>query len=75
MLENPGQKDKEHTDFLNPDSLRILENAYVEKSMSFDMKDKAFQFERLGYFALDKGSSSDSLVFNRTVSLKDTWKK
>ena len=74
-VENPNQKDRDYTDFLNPDSLTILNDSYVEKNLSTMSEEKSFQFERLGYFTLDKASSSDNLVLNRTVSLKDTWKK
>lgn len=58
---------------LNPDSLKVV-NAYVEPSF-IDTKPLAkYQFERTGYFCIDKDSTPDHLVFNRTVSLKDSWK-
>lgn len=60
---------------LNPKSLEILKNARLEESLSNVRPGERFQFERLGYFNVDKESSAGSLVFNRTVTLKDTWAK
>ncbi len=74
--ENPdGDKDKTFLDFLNPDSLKILENCYLEPSLATAKILDKFQFERLGYFCVDKDSSKTKLIFNRTVTLKDTWAK
>ena len=58
---------------LNPDSLEVIENAKVEPSLEGAAPGTRVQFERQGYFAVDPDSSADKLVFNRTVSLKDTW--
>ncbi|MDP4224097.1 MAG: glutamine--tRNA ligase/YqeY domain fusion protein [Bacteroidota bacterium] len=70
-----GQKDEDYRKFINPDSLRILNECKVEPSLrSVHHLDK-FQFQRLGYFCVDYDSTPDHLVFNRTVSLKDTWAK
>lgn len=61
---------------LNPDSLKILEHCKAEKSLANVRVGDKFQFEREGYFCLDsKHSSKDKLVFNRTVTLRDTWEK
>ena len=61
---------------LNPESLVVLSNARVEPSLATAQPEKAFQFERQGYFCLDnKEASADNLVFNRTVGLRDTWAK
>jgi len=60
---------------LNPDSLVIHDNAIVEPSLLSAPIGKAYQFEREGYFCADKSSTADSLVFNRTVGLRDTWAK
>ena len=60
---------------LNPHSLEVLKNVRVEKSLHAAVPGTRFQFERLGYFTVDKDSASDLLVFNRTVTLKDTWAK
>lgn len=62
-------------EMINPDSLTILTNCYVEKFVS-DMKPLSYlQFQRIGYFNVDKDSTPGKLVFNRTVGLKDTWGK
>ena len=58
---------------LNPDSLEVLEAAKVEPSLSGTAPGTRVQFERQGYFAVDPDSTADKLVFNRTVSLRDTW--
>ncbi len=62
-------------DSLNPDSLEILENCYVEPSLKGVAPGYRCQFERLGYFCLDPDTTSENLVFNRTVTLRDTWAK
>ena len=59
----------------NPDSLEIRENCYVEKFLADTKPMDHFQFQRIGYFCTDKDSTPDHLIFNRTVSLKDTWSK
>jgi glutaminyl-tRNA synthetase len=60
---------------LNPNSLEVLSDARVERSLKDAKPGETFQFERLGYFAVDKDSSPQKLVFNRAVTLKDTWAK
>jgi glutaminyl-tRNA synthetase len=60
---------------LNPDSLEVLNTARVEPSLAGAAAGSKYQFERLGYFCVDPDSRSDRLVFNRTVSLRDTWAK
>ncbi|WP_373018487.1 glutamine--tRNA ligase/YqeY domain fusion protein [Muriicola sp.] len=67
-------KDKEFLDFVNPDSLKVIK-AYVEPSLSSAQVEDHFQFQRLGYFNVDKDSSNSNLVFNRTVPLRDSWAK
>lgn len=69
-----AQKDKEFKEFINSDSLRIVKG-YVEPSVGNAKLGERFQFQRLGYFCVDKDSNSEKLVFNRTVTLKDTWAK
>jgi len=59
----------------NPDSLEIRQNCYVEQFLADTEPLDHFQFQRIGYFCTDKDSTPDHLVFNRTVSLKDTWNK
>ena len=66
---------EELKDILNPDSLHIIQNAKIEPALLTASKTDKFQFLRLGYFCLDKHSSADKLIFNRTVGLKDSWAK
>ncbi|MBX3045262.1 MAG: glutamine--tRNA ligase/YqeY domain fusion protein [Candidatus Kapabacteria bacterium] len=75
--ENPNDTEggKTFLDYLNPDSLKVIENAKLEPSLQNAGIGEKFQFERIGYFAVDKDSTSDKKVFNRTVTLKDTWAK
>jgi glutaminyl-tRNA synthetase len=70
-----GQKDDDYRKFLNPDSLKILKGCKVEPSLVSAKPLDKFQFQRLGYFCVDYDSTENNLVFNRTVSLKDTWAK
>ena len=69
-----GHKDKDFMDFLNPDSLKII-NALVEPSLQTSKIGDRFQFQRLGYFNVDDDSTSEKLVFNKTVGLRDSWAK
>jgi glutaminyl-tRNA synthetase len=70
-----AHKDKDFKEFINPDSLKIIETAYVEPSLATVNTGDSFQFQRLGYFNVDPDSSNDKLVFNRTVALRDSWAK
>ncbi|MGQ1891818.1 glutamine--tRNA ligase/YqeY domain fusion protein [Thermophagus sp. OGC60D27] len=70
-----GHKDRDFKEFLNPDSLKVLSNCRVEPSLKTAQELDFFQFQRLGYFCVDPDSTPERLVFNRTVSLKDTWAK
>ena len=73
---NPlADKTKEFTDSINPESLEILENCKVETNLSTSSSDTRYQFERTGYFYPDKESSAGKLIFNRIVTLRDTWAK
>jgi glutaminyl-tRNA synthetase len=74
-VENPAASEEELKDILNPDSLHIIPNAKIEPALLTASKTDKFQFLRLGYFCLDKHSSADKLIFNRTVGLKDSWAK
>jgi glutaminyl-tRNA synthetase len=69
-----SHKDKDFKEFLNPDSLKIIE-AFVEPSLKTAKVLDRFQFQRLGYFCVDKDSTAEKLVFNRTVPLRDSWAK
>ena len=62
-------------EILNPDSLKVLTNCYVEKYLANSKPLDYLQFQRIGYFTVDKTSKADHLVFNRTVGLKDSWAK
>ena len=62
-------------EIINPDSLQILTSCYVEKFLANAKPLDYLQFQRIGYFNVDKDSTADKLIFNRTVSLKDTWSK
>ncbi|MBQ7809340.1 MAG: glutamine--tRNA ligase/YqeY domain fusion protein [Clostridia bacterium] len=72
---DPDTGDKNFLDYLNPDSLEVIENAKIEKSLASAKLGDGFQFMRLGYFCVDKDSSAEKLIFNRSVSLKDGFKK
>lgn len=73
--ESPDQhKDKSFLDFVNPESLNI-QHAKVEPSLANLSNEARVQFQRLGYYALDKESSANKLIFNKTVGLRDTWTK
>jgi glutaminyl-tRNA synthetase len=67
--------DKDFTEFINPDSLEIIEGAKVERSLHDAKPMDRFQFLRKGYYCVDQSSTPDMLVFNRTVMLRDPWKK
>ena len=79
LFSAPNPDDPSNTgsykDYLNPDSLKIISNAKVEPSLIDAKLEDRFQFERVGYFTLDKTASREKLVFNRTVSLRDSWNK
>jgi glutaminyl-tRNA synthetase len=75
--EDPGKVEvgQDFTANLNPDSLKVLKNCKVEKSLANAKPGDRFQFERQGYFCLDPDSQDGRLVFNRTVALRDPWAK
>jgi len=74
--ENPSDVEagKDFTDYINPDSLKVV-NGFIEPYAKGARPYTNFQFERLGYFTVDPDSNDDKLIFNRTVTLKDTWAK
>lgn len=74
-VENPSADDRDFRELLNPDSLRTLYPCYVEKYVAEQESNRYLQFQRIGYFTYDKQSTSQHLVFNRTVGLKDSWAK
>jgi glutaminyl-tRNA synthetase len=75
--ENPDDapQDQDFKSNLNPDSLQVLSDCRVEPSLADAKPLSRYQFERLGYFCTDPDSSKDNLIFNRTVTLRDTWAK
>ena len=73
--ENPLGEEGDFKDMLNPHSLQIITNAVIEPSLKDATLESRYQFIRKGYFCLDKDSTGDKLVFNRTVTLKDAWAK
>ena len=75
-VENPSEeKNIDFRNLLNPDSLKILTNCKIEKELENAKPFENFQFQRIGYFNVDPDSQSKKLIFNRTVSLKDSWSK
>ncbi len=76
-VENPSAvTDKDFRDLLNPDSLKVITNAKVEPYLAQIAKpEDKFQFQRIGYFCVDLDSTPEHLVFNRTITLKDSWAK
>lgn len=73
--ENPdGNKEVDFLEFVNPNSLEIVKG-YLEPSLSTAKEGDKFQFQRMGYFCVDKDSKPNQLVFNKTVGLRDTWAK
>jgi glutaminyl-tRNA synthetase len=74
--ENPDDlaENETYTDYLNPDSLQMI-NIKVENYLKDKKAGESFQFERKGYFCVDKDSTPEKLIFNRTVTLKDSWSK
>jgi glutaminyl-tRNA synthetase len=73
--ENPLAEEGDFKDTINPNSLQMISNAVVEPSLKNATLQSRYQFIRKGYFCLDKDSTNDKLVFNRTVTLKDAWAK
>lgn len=69
------QNTGDYKDYLNPDSLTIVPNAKLEPALADATLDERYQFERVGYFALDKESTPEKPVFNRAASLRDSWSK
>lgn len=67
-------KGKDFLEFVNPNSLQVI-TGYLEPSLKEAKNEDKFQFQRLGYFTVDKDSTAEKLVFNRTVALKDTWEE
>ncbi|MCO5935567.1 glutamine--tRNA ligase/YqeY domain fusion protein [Mucilaginibacter sp. RB4R14] len=75
QVEDPGSEDGDFKEYINPNSLHILQTVFVEPDLANAPIGTAVQFMRKGYFTLDKNSTPGNLVFNRTVTLKDGWVK
>jgi glutaminyl-tRNA synthetase len=71
----PKEAEGDFTDYINPDSLKVIENAKVEPSLKDAAVGDRFQFERVGYFCVDPDTTAEKLVFNRTIALRDSWAK
>ncbi|WP_353133200.1 glutamine--tRNA ligase/YqeY domain fusion protein [Pseudopedobacter sp.] len=80
-VEQPDAEEGDFKDYINPESLVVVKNAYIEpdlanaKQQLEEFPDRRYQFIRKGYFCIDKESTKDHLIFNRTVTLKDGWSK
>ena len=74
-VENPGADERDFRELLNPESLTVLENCYVEQYLAEKKAGDYLQFQRIGYFTPDLSSTPEKLVFNKTVGLKDSWAK
>lgn len=74
-VEDPSNEEGDFKDYINPDSLHVINNAYAEPSLKTAKFDDRYQFLRKGYFSLDKDTNEEKIIFNRTVTLKDTWAK
>lgn len=74
-VENPSADERDFRELLNPESLKTIDNCYVENYASERKPGEYLQFQRIGYFMADLDSTADNLVFNKTVGLKDAWAK
>ncbi|KHJ38272.1 glutamine--tRNA ligase [Pedobacter glucosidilyticus] len=80
-VEQPDAEDGDFKDYINPESLVVVKNAYIEPDLTLAIEqlqehpDRRYQFIRKGYFCLDKEATAEHLIFNRTVGLKDSWAK
>jgi glutaminyl-tRNA synthetase len=74
-VEDPSSEEGNFKDYINPESLQVVRTAYAEPALKTAKFEERFQFLRKGYFTLDKDTSEEGLIFNRTVTLKDTWAK
>ena len=75
MVENPSADERDFHELLNPNSLCVLKNCYVENYLAEKKPGEFLQFQRIGYFTPDLDSTPDKLIFNKTVGLKDSWAK
>lgn len=73
--EDPVANGRDFVEIINQDSLQVIPGAYIEPDLMNAEMGRGYQFLRKGYYTLDKDSTADNIVFNRTVTLKDTWAK
>jgi glutaminyl-tRNA synthetase len=73
--EDPQSEEGDFKDYINKDSLHVIKGAYAEPALKNTTFDERYQFLRKGYFTLDKDTSAEGMIFNRTVTLKDAWAK
>jgi len=74
-VEDPSSEEGNFKDYINPDSMNVLPEVYIEPELAKVAEGSRIQFMRKGYFCVDKDSTVDKIVFNRTVTLKDAWAK
>lgn len=74
-VENVADEEGDFKDYINPDSLQVIQNAYAEPALANARFSDRYQFLRKGYFCMDKDTSEEKMVFNRAVTLKDAWAK
>jgi glutaminyl-tRNA synthetase len=73
-VESPDSEEGDFKEYLNPDSMQVIKQAYIEPYLVNAAQGVGYQFIRKGYFSVDKDSKPDHLIFNRTVGLKEAWK-
>ncbi len=74
-VENPSAEEGDFKEYINPASMQVLDSVFVEPALASAVAGESYQFMRKGYFSADKDSTTDKLIFNRTVTLKDAWAK
>ena len=74
-MTDPSNEEGDFKDYINPESLKTVDHAYAEPALAKAKFGEGYQFLRKGYFCLDKETNEENMIFNRTVTLKDTWVK
>jgi glutaminyl-tRNA synthetase len=74
-VENAADEEGDFKEYINPDSLTVISSAYAEPEIKKSVSDERYQFMRKGYFSLDKDSTAEKMIFNRTTTLRDNWAK
>lgn len=73
-VESPDSEEGDFKDYLNPESMQVIKQAYIEPYLANAVQGMGYQFIRKGYFSVDKNSKPGNIIFNRTVGLKEAWK-